>query len=397
MSLEGRIRDLGLQEIGQLLSLGRKTGLLTVSSVLRGSSAWIRFADGAMVDASLGESDGESEARSATAAAMRGAREEVESVILEVLAWREGRFIFAPEPRNLQLKSKVRIPTDAMLVESARRDDAWRQIRDRVPHADGIPSFVDVEPKSLPLLRLVPQEWEVLTRVDGQRTLRTLSQLLQRDVLEVAAIVHGLVGTGLLVIRDGVKLHRAAISESSTADSAADAQLPPARINGEVVAHDADEIWIPAVAEMAVSGSDPDVDDVVFDPLRAGLLTPHGTPRVIAETSGHRNPDPEGAVTVTFPAQTRVASGVSEQSFNKGPVHVGNLFEAGLKELREQGDEAARRGDFATALERWSQYVSGPDERSDADEVREAIALATRLQALLHPMSIERVTPSHDG
>ncbi len=390
MSLEGTIRDLGLHEVGQLLSLSRKSGTLAVSSLLRGRSAWIRFADGAMVDAGVDAAPSPGEATASAAAADRAA---IEEVVLDVLAWREGRFVFAPEASGAASASRVRIPTDAMLVESARRDDAWQQLADRVPHADVVPSFVDVEPKSLPLLRLVPQEWEVLTRVDGQRSLRTLAQLLRRDVLEVAGIVHGLIGTGLLTVRDGSVQLRATAPGSGDSAPLEAIELPAPRVAGRAPDTRAggDELWVPATAEMAVFDSElDDADDLVFDPMRAGLLTPHGSPRVeasIRPSSPHLIAHPASAV--TLPASSHVASGHLEPSSPESRIHAETSPSVELLALLEQGDEAARRGDFESALTYWSQFLRNPGASGEADRVREAIGLAARLQALLYPAARE--------
>jgi hypothetical protein len=392
MSLEGTIRDLGLQEVGQLLSLSRKSGTLLVSSLLRGTGAWIRFVDGAMVDAADGQPLPPGEA---TAAAVAGTRAEVEEAVLDVLAWRDGRFKFQPEPAGAGSASSVRIPTDAMLVESVRREDAWSALRDRVPSADVVPSFVDVEPKALPLLRLVPQEWEVLTRVDGQRNLRTLAQLLERDLLEVAAIVHRLVGTGLLTVREVGGVRRSATTGSLEIVSAA-AELPPPRVDGREpdVApreQDEEEVWIPAMAEMAVFEEESDPEDLVFDPQRAGLLTPHGTPSIDSRHAmparSVSHPTAASGRTVTRPAPRHVASSRPEPSSVGSVIGDATTGQAAAGTDRDLGDAAARRGDFETALMHWSRYLRSPQPVAQADRVREAIGLAARLQALLYPTS----------
>jgi len=352
MSLEGTIRDLGLQEVGQLLSLSRKSGVLVVRSRLRAMRGWMRFVDGAIVDAGLGDPlpDG-----TATAASAGGERPAVEEVVLDLLAWREGSFAFGAASQPGAGPCRVRIPTDAMLVESARREDAWSRLRDRVPSADAVPSFVDVEPKALPLLHLVPQEWEVLTRVDGERDLRTLAGLLQRDVVEVAEIVHGLVGTGLLTVRD------------------ASLSLRPTPLVSAAIQAEADDLWIPATTEMAVFAMD--ADDVVFDPMQAGLLNAAGMPHALEAAHG---PD---ASTVTAPAPAPVASTPSEPSSHEDHHEAILAFQ-----LRAQGDEAARRGDFEVALACWSRYLRTHERAPDADRVREAVGLAARLHALLSPV-----------
>jgi len=353
VSLEGTIRDLGLQEVGQLLSLSRKSGVLIVRSRLRAVRGWIRFVDGAVTDAGVGDPlpDG-----TATLASSAGDRPAVEEVVLDLLAWREGSFAFVAALQPGAGACQVRIPTDAMLVESARRDDAWSRLRERVPSADAIPSFVDVEPKALPLLHLVPQEWEVLTRVDGERDLRTLAGLLQRDVIEVAETVHGLVGTGLLSVRDGAL------------------PLRPTPFVTPAIQAAADDLWIPATADMAVFATD--VDDVVFDPMQAGLLNaagmPHDLESALAPVSG----------TVTAPAYDPVASAPSEPSSHESQHEVLHT-----RQLGAQGDEAARRGEFETALACWSRYLRAHEHAPDADRVREALGLVAQLHALLGPAS----------
>lgn len=349
MSLEGTIRDLGLQEVGQLLSLSRKSGVLVVRSRLRAMRGWMRFVDGAMVDAALGDPLPEG---TATADSAAGERRRVEEIVLDLLAWREGSFAFVPAATPGAGACRVRIPTDAMLVESAHREDAWSRLRDRVPSADAIPSFVDVEPKALPLLHLVPQEWEVLTRVDGERDLRTLASLLQRDVVEVAEIVHGLVGTGLLTVRDGAL------------------PLRPTPLVSPAIQAEVDDLWIPGTVEMAVFAND--ADDVVFDPMRAGLLNAAGMPHAFEQAP------PMVSATVTPPASAPVASAPPEPSSHE------DRQEAILAlPLRTQGDEAARRGDFETALACWSRYLRAHERAPDADRVREALGLTARLHALL--------------
>lgn len=353
MSLEGTIRDLGLQEVGQLLSLSRKSGVLVVRSRLRAMRGWMRFVDGAITDAGLGDAlpDG-----TATSASAKGERNVVEEVVLDLLAWREGSFAFVAATQPGAGACCVRIPTDAMLVESARRDDAWSRLRDRVPSADAIPSFVDVEPKTLPLLHLVPQEWEVLTRVDGERDLRTLAGLLQRDVIEVAETVHGLVGTGLLTVRDG------------------SLPLRPTPLFTPAIQHEANDLWIPATAEMAAFATDS--EDTLFDPMRAGLLNEAGMPRALESATS------AASHTVTAPASEPVASAPSETSSHE------NRHEALLaRQLNAQGDDAARRGDFETALTCWSRYLRAHERAPDADRVREALGLVARLHALLGPAS----------
>ena len=73
-------------------------------------------------------------------------------------------------------------------LEAAQRAEVWSRIEDRVPHSRVVPAFVDVEPQQLPLLRLAPAQWEILTRVDGQRDLLMLAESLGRVFKNVESV-----------------------------------------------------------------------------------------------------------------------------------------------------------------------------------------------------------------
>jgi hypothetical protein len=51
----------------------------------------------------------------------------------------------------------------------------------------------------------------------------------------------------------------------------------------------------------------------------------------------------------------------------------------------QQGDELARAGDLAGAMAHWNAALRAPAPLPNAERVREAVALAARLHALLHP------------
>ena len=200
MALEGRLRDLALTEVLQLLALGRKTGVLHCHAPLQGRLAQIAFDGGVIVDA-----DVVSVERVNDLAAPRrrdSDRGRMDAAVQDVLLWRDGTFRFAPGERPAH-PSSVRLAVEPLLMDAAMRSEVWRRIEARVPHARVIPAFVDVEPQQLPLLRLTPPQWDILTRVDGQRDLMALGDAMHLDVTEVAQLVHDLIGAGILTLREG--------------------------------------------------------------------------------------------------------------------------------------------------------------------------------------------------
>ena len=389
MSLEGRLRELGLPEVLQLLGLSRKTGTLHLHAQVQDRAAFVRLTKGAVVDAAqwrlndvAGDDTPPGLAVDATAV------KAVELCVLDLLSWRDGDFRFTPDESARPKPSPVRIGVEMLLVESAQRAETWARIADRIEHAHVVPTFVDVEPQQLPLLRLVPQEWEILTRVDGQRDLTELADALGRELLDVAEIVHGLIGSGLLTVREV----EAAPRRNPTPPIGA-MMLPPEGATIPIPAAEPvfplRDSWVPPAHDAIVPHSvddDPHGDeDTLFDPAQGGVVRSGGRPR--------RRTTPRGVAALTPPAPLQsdavVAPKPAEPSVSRGEASW-PMPGVDAKTLCMQGDDAARRGDLPAALAFWSAALRSEATIAEADRIREAIALAARLHALLH--SAERRT-----
>lgn len=374
MALEGRLRDLALSEVLQLLALGRKTGVLHCHAPLQGRRAQLAFDGGAIVDADVVTVE-----RLPDLAQPRrrvSDREEMAAAVGDVLLWRDGTFRFAPGERPLHATT-VRLAVEPLLLEAVMRAEVWQRIEARVPHARVIPAFVDVEPQQLPLLRLTPPQWDILTRVDGQRDLTSLAALMQRDVTDVALLVHDLIGAGLLTLREGQAAPRR--NPTPPAAPVVPSLVPPAGDANEIeepeptVQRDTTpDLWIPSGGYPAL-GASPAVqeEDSLFDPMAHGILTAEGVPR--AAEAWRRSP---------------VAPAPVEPSLGQEQQEVGATVPAsdsGSHGLCRQGDELARAGDLVGAMVHWNAALRAPVPPPNAERVREAIALAARLHALLHP------------
>lgn len=384
MSLEGRLRDLGLAEVLQLLSASRKTGTLYLHAPLHGRRATVVFQHGAIVDARSWRVDAPPAALPArTAAEAR----DVEATALDLLLWRDGTFRFAPPTQPAPSSAAIHLAVEPLLIEAAQRAELWQRIGDRVPHARVIPAFVDIEPQELPLLRLSPAQWEVLTRVDGLRDLPALAAALGKDLLDVAERVHGLIGAGLLTLRE-----EPAAPRRNPTPPAVDAIPVPGSPTASAAGITGD-LWIPSAAHTRHSSTPPstpvagltarpvagpmvgaetrDDEDSLFDPVELGVITESGLPA--------SDPRP-----VTTSGGWPVASSGLGPSLLRGETDGPVTGAEGARWCR-LGDEAARRGDFELALTHWSAALRQPESIADAARVREAMALTARLHALLHP------------
>jgi hypothetical protein len=254
MAIEGPLRELGIHDVFQLLDLSRKTGVLRVTSELRHNAGTIYFDDGAVIYAEIrsnphplgglllrsgkiSEADLERardmQARQGDPRRLgeilvaigavtprelqRQVRFQVEEVVFEVMGWREGYFSFTEGPlTEINTEAMVRISTEALLMEGARRIDEWARIEKRVPHLGVVPTYAPAADGGD--LDLLPPEWEVLALIDGERDLRAIAATLGRSDFDIAKTLFGLESAGLIVLVDPGTAPR---GRSSAPDAAA--------------------------------------------------------------------------------------------------------------------------------------------------------------------------------
>ena len=337
MGIEGRLRDLGLTEVLQLLAVGRKSGTLHCEAPLLGRRGGIGFLQGMIVQATMYDT-------ASPAVDTTGVRE----VVQEVLRWRDGTFRFAPVDVP-DATSPLRLAVEPILMDGAQQAEVWSRIEARVPHARVVPAFADIEPQQLPLLRLTPPQWEILTGVDGQRDLIALADAMEKELTDVAELVHDLIVAGLLVLRD------APVAPRRNPTPPVNPAIPPAG-----------DLWIPDPEDAGLdAGYLEEDEDPVFDPVQWGVLTAEGLPR-------RATPWPPPRVAPPLPEPSldeRVPGDVA--AVRNGPV------------LQRLGDECARRGDLPGAIAQWGRALDATISGDDADRLRERIVLAQRLHDLL--------------
>jgi hypothetical protein len=233
--IEGPLRERSIHDVFQLLDLARKSGVLRITSDLRQNAGEVAFDHGAVTGARV-ESNPHplgsvllragkiTEADLAHASELqangdkrrlgdllvelgaisrraleRQARAQIEEVVFSLMGWTEGYFSFE-EGEAPPWSTSVRISTEALLMEAARRIDEWSRIEARIPHLGVVPRLVAQDAGGT--LDLIPLEWEVLAAIDGERDLRLVSELLGRSEFEVGRAAFGLAGAGVIVLDD---------------------------------------------------------------------------------------------------------------------------------------------------------------------------------------------------
>jgi hypothetical protein len=247
MAIQGPLRELGIHDVFQLLDLSRKTGVLRVTSELRQNEGTIWFESGAVVAASIRsnphrigdvllhagkvraedlvrvvemQKEGDQRRMGEILVAIRAlsrrdlvqqVRAQVEEVIFTVLGWSEGHFVFEEGPAaEIPREAAIRISTESLLMEGARRIDEWSRIQGRVPHLGVVARLVPAATDEPGSLQLTPFEWRVLAACDGVLDVRAMARSLAASDFDVARTLFGLDAAGVIVLQDAAALSAAA-------------------------------------------------------------------------------------------------------------------------------------------------------------------------------------------
>src|SRR5690606_20976178 len=127
----------------------------------------------------------------------RQIRFQIEETVFEVIRWREVYFHFEEAEGVDPVALPVRVPTEALIMEAARRTDEWSRFASGEPDASLVPMLVEQESDVAAVLSLQPREWQVLAAVNASRTLRDIARELGRAEFDVAKAVYSLVAAGV--------------------------------------------------------------------------------------------------------------------------------------------------------------------------------------------------------
>jgi tetratricopeptide (TPR) repeat protein len=269
----------------------------------------------------------------------RQVRLHIEEVVFELMSWREGYFSF--EERAIDdapSEASVRISTEALLMEGARRIDEWSRIESKVPHVGVIPLLAPVKGDNPAHLELLPNEWEVLSEIDGVKDVREIALRLGQSDFDIAKVVYGMVATGVIELRDPRLVgatHASAPEEAHPHLERARSLLEAGNVEGSL-----------AAARQAV-GADPQLAEARVALARA--LTRAGRANDAAEEL--------------------------RRALQLDPLYADTHLEMGYC--------AAARGDLGEAIGAWERYLRMLPNSGDAPKVREALASAARLYGLL--------------
>lgn len=194
MSFQGSIQELPVPDIIQLVSVSGKTGMFTL---VRGSErGFIYLKNGQMVHAKVGDLVGE-------------------EAVYALAIWSSGDFQFSPSEESETVT--IQRSNTSLLMESARRLDEWKVLSRKVPGVEYVPVFVTRE--AAEPVTLSPVEWNLVTRLDGRKTVEELARAIDSSSFETAKVLYGLITANLVEMRsrETARPTAAAASPSSPA------------------------------------------------------------------------------------------------------------------------------------------------------------------------------------
>ena len=178
MSFQGSLAELHLPDIIQLVGVSGKTGVFHLTDAAHRGEIWLH--EGRIVHAETEDLSGE-------------------EAVYALAIWRAGEFRFeaaAAAPRQTIQKSNTNL-----LMEAARRLDEWRVLAKKIPSVELVPEFVILENRE-GQINLNTMEWLLLSKIDGERSVRQIAATAGMGVFDAAKLLYGLVATNLIRLRE---------------------------------------------------------------------------------------------------------------------------------------------------------------------------------------------------
>jgi len=176
--LEGGLKDLSIEDLLQMVSLGEKTGELILSgeTPLGKTSGKIYFEKGQVKNAETEDLKGE-------------------PAVIELLILKDGNFKFIPKDIS-QIEKSIYKSVQDLLILSTSKLDEWNKIKDKISSVDS-PFELSLEdiPDEISLNRT---HWEVLNILRTGNTIRQTALKLNMNIFDVAGIAYGLVVLGII-------------------------------------------------------------------------------------------------------------------------------------------------------------------------------------------------------
>lgn len=247
----------------------------------------------------------------------------------------------------------VQIPTGPLLMEVRRRLSEWDDISAVIPSLDAVPDLV--RDGSTTRAALEPDEFTLLTSVDGRRSVRDLAHDLGYSQFDAARLIYGLSRLGVVALSDGA-------APTGSRSPAGDAATEP----GTVTTGPSPEPPVAAAAAEPAPATDRSADpdepeDDEVDIGRALEEALFGDPHDAAEEPGEEPDRGSGEVTAG-----------THHELDEDPTE--DLEEVAREAARSTDDEPPPRdlsaGSDDLEPEIWSASIDADEDADGTPDVR---------------------------
>ncbi len=234
MALKGNLRDVGLNQLLNLIYLAHKTGALAVQNDSGAGQARLYFKEGRLIHAML---DGQEarltdvmvkvgkltpdQAKAVRSRAkvdtdkelgllmiqngmlnqndiIQGVKNYLLESVYQLFTWRGGLFRFEPNELPPEERITVAVNLDHLIIEGSRRVQEWEQLRDELPDLDVPLRFSERTDANLRNINLSVEQWKVVSFINARNTIRQIANFLKVDEFQIRRIVYGLQTAGLV-------------------------------------------------------------------------------------------------------------------------------------------------------------------------------------------------------
>jgi hypothetical protein len=181
MAFQGSLKELPLADIVQLVAVSGKTGMFTLTHGAERGVVYIL--NGQITHSKVGTTEGE-------------------DAIYSLALWNMGDFQFSPGVES-EVRTINRSNTN-LLMEAARRSDEWKILSKKIPGTEVVPALAVRQRMSEPVT-LTPQEWLVVARIDGRRTIEEIARVSKLSPFDIAKTLYGLVTAELVEVSSAAR------------------------------------------------------------------------------------------------------------------------------------------------------------------------------------------------
>lgn len=146
----------------------------------------------------------------------------VEECVYQIFKWNDGVCRFVEDEFDERQEVLIPLNTEHLILEGARRIDEWSNIEAKVPSRHSVFKFSSGD-QGGQQLSLKPREWEVLSLIDGKRSVQEVNNAVSGDLFSTSKLIYS------LVVMNVIELANISSSTATVSDVNLEAEEQSAR------------------------------------------------------------------------------------------------------------------------------------------------------------------------